>query len=335
MRSTLLIVAVIVSLSVSCTKPATEQSTAEIEKEKVNLIFDTDFGPDYDDVGAIAVMHALADSGEVNILATVASTKYANVAAALNVFNTYFKRPELPIGVPKENGLTDRDFQGWSDSVTTNYPHAMKSNDEAEDAVVLYRKLLSSQPDTSVTIVTVGFLTNMADLLHSSADEYSDLSGVELVKKKVKRLVSMAGTFPEGKEYNVHRDAKASQITFTQWPTEIILSGFEIGKKIKTGLPLIANESIRASPVKDVFQICIPMDPQDSLGRMSWDETAVLVAIRGAKPYYTLSEGKIIVADDGSNTWDVNGKGHFHLVEDWDFRKVESLTNELMMHQPK
>jgi hypothetical protein len=56
---------------------------------KVNLILDTDFGPDYDDVGAIAVMHALSDSAKVNILATIASTKYNNVAAALNVFNTY------------------------------------------------------------------------------------------------------------------------------------------------------------------------------------------------------------------------------------------------------
>lgn len=43
--------------------------------DKVRLILDTDLGPDYDDVGAMAVMHALADSGYVDILATISSNK--------------------------------------------------------------------------------------------------------------------------------------------------------------------------------------------------------------------------------------------------------------------
>ena len=43
--------------------------------QPVNLILDTDLGPDYDDVGAMALMHALADSGQVNILAVVSSNR--------------------------------------------------------------------------------------------------------------------------------------------------------------------------------------------------------------------------------------------------------------------
>jgi pyrimidine-specific ribonucleoside hydrolase len=43
----------------------------------VPIIFDSDFGPDYDDVGAITLLHALADSGQARILATIASDKYA------------------------------------------------------------------------------------------------------------------------------------------------------------------------------------------------------------------------------------------------------------------
>ena len=69
----------------------------------VPIIFDSDMGPDYDDVGAIAMLHAYADSGYARILATVASTKYEGVAAVFSVFNTYFKRPAIPIGVPKGN----------------------------------------------------------------------------------------------------------------------------------------------------------------------------------------------------------------------------------------
>src|ERR1700761_8597359 len=65
------------------------------------VIFDTDMGPDYDDVGAITILHAFADSGKATILATIASNKYEGVAAVINVFDTYFNRPNIPIGVPK------------------------------------------------------------------------------------------------------------------------------------------------------------------------------------------------------------------------------------------
>ena len=74
------------------------------------VIFDTDMGPDYDDVGAITLLHAFADSGKAKILATVASTKYEGVAAVLNVLNTYFKRPAIPIGVPKNDAVTKKIF---------------------------------------------------------------------------------------------------------------------------------------------------------------------------------------------------------------------------------
>ena len=226
------------------------ESSAQKKSNPVSIIFDSDIGPDYDDVGAITLLHAFADNGEAKILATVASNKYPNAAAVLSVFNTYFKRPDLPIGVPKGNAVNISDEQHWSDSIVAKYPHNIHSNDEAEDAVKVYRKILSHQPDNSVTIVTVGFLTNLANLMQSKPDEYSQLDGMMLIKQKVKRLVSMAGKFPEGKEFNVEMDSAASQIVFGKWPTEVIFSGFEIGEKIKTGLPLVQNNSIQNSPGK-------------------------------------------------------------------------------------
>src|SRR6267142_1448138 len=80
-------------------------------QQRIPIIFDTDMGPDYDDVGAITMLHAFADSGKVNILATMASNRYEGVAAVLNVFNTYFKRPDIPIGVPGGNAPDIRDKQ--------------------------------------------------------------------------------------------------------------------------------------------------------------------------------------------------------------------------------
>src|SRR5947207_2782571 len=98
------------------------------------VIFDSDMGPDYDDVGAIALLHAFADSGYVRILATVASTKYQGVAAVFNVLNTYFQRPELLIGVPKGKALELKDWQHWSDTLLFKYPHKIKKNQEVPEA---------------------------------------------------------------------------------------------------------------------------------------------------------------------------------------------------------
>lgn len=301
----------------------------------VPIIFDSDFGPDYDDVGAITLLHALADSGQARILATIASDKHANVAPALNAFNTYFNRPDIPIGVPKGPAVDEADSQHWSDTVVARYPHRIRSNAQVPDAVALYRQILSRQPDRSVTIVTVGFLTNLANLLASPPDQYSRLVGRELVAKKVKQLVSMAGKFPAGKEFNVFKDAPASKSALESWPTPVIFSGFEIGEKIKTGLPLIHNPRIRHSPTKDVFRISIPKSQGDKDGRMSWDQTAVLVAVKGAAPYYELRQGRIVVAADGSNSWDASGRGHFYLVEKMPVPQVTALINSLMMHQPR
>lgn len=302
------------------------------QKKPVPVIFDSDMGPDYDDTGAITILHALADSGYAKILATVASTKYEGVAGVLNVFNTYFNRPEIPVGVPKGNASMLKDNQHWTDTLLAKYPHHIKMNADVLDAVEIYRKILSSQPDHSVTIVTIGFFTNLANLLETGADKYSPLSGKELVRLKVKQLVSMAGCFPSGREFNVFIDSTASKKVFQNWPVHILFDGFEIGEKIKTGLPLIANERIKDSPVKDVFRICIPLSQEDVKGRMSWDEVAVLIAVKGYEPWFTVKEGRIITADDGSNKWDNNGSGHSYIMFSKTVPEIEEVLNRLMMH---
>ncbi len=304
-------------------------------QKPVSIIFDTDIGPDYDDVGALAILHALADKKECNILATIASDKHKYAGPVLSVLNTYFKRPGIPIGVVRGNAVDISAPQKWDSLIVAKYPHQTKSNENTYEATELYRKILASQPDNSVTIVTVGFLTNMANLLQSQPDNYSPLTGTALVAKKVKQLVSMAACFDREnfKEYNVKMDTLASKTTFDHWPTPIVFSGFEIGVKILTGLP-VANSRIVNSPVKDVFAHSIPLDPNDKNGRMSWDETAVLVAVRGHQPYFEVVQGKIICHSNGSTSWDRAGKRDHYLVQKMPVAQMENLLNELIMHEP-
>ncbi len=203
--------------------------------------------------------------------------------------------------------------QHWADSIVSRYPHKIQSTSEVPDAVSIYRKILSRQPDKSVTIVTVGFLTNLSNLLDSQPDEFSPLNGSELISRKVKLLVSMAGCFPEGREFNIFIDSAASKHVYENWPGEVIFSGFEIGSKIKTGLRLIASD-IQNSPVKDVFRISIPMSSEDRDGRMSWDETAVLIGVYGTEGFFDTRRGTIVVNSDGSNTWKDDPQGKHQYV---------------------
>ncbi|MFH5884677.1 nucleoside hydrolase [Halalkalibaculum sp. DA3122] len=308
-------------------------SNCQNKEKPVSVIFDSDMGPDYDDVGALALLHALADSGEAKILATVGSNRYSQIAEVFDVINTYFGHPDLPIGVPRGASVEMKDWQGWSNVIVSKYQHDVNSNEDVYGAVELYRKILSKQTDNSINIVTVGFLTNMADLLESKPDKYSELNGRQLVAKKVNKLVSMAGKFPSGKEFNVIKDIPASDYVFENWPTEIVLSGFGIGNKIKTGIPLIENKNIESSPIKDVYSICIPKSEGDKNGRSSWDQTAVLVAVRGADPYYHKVPGQITLNHEGENEWIASEGSHYYLVETKPVEYMQVLINELMQHQ--
>jgi inosine-uridine nucleoside N-ribohydrolase len=303
-----------------------------VPKKPARIILDTDIGPDYDDVGAMAVLHALADKGEAIPLAIMASNKNQFVAPVIDVLDTYFGRRDLPIGAPKDSGADIGAWQKWPQMLLEKYPHTIKSTSDVEDAVTLYRKILSQQPDNSVTIVSIGFLTNLSNLLNSRPDKYSDLTGRDLIKRKVTKLVSMAGWFPKGREYNLLTDSAASANVFNNWPTSVIFSGFEIGKNIKTGLGLVNDISL-SGPVKDVFAFCIPKAKEDSAGRMSWDETTVLVAIRGAKPYFGLERGHIVI-EGGNNTWknDRNGS-QYYLTTALPDNEVAAIIESYMKHK--
>jgi inosine-uridine nucleoside N-ribohydrolase len=295
----------------------------------VPIIMDTDIGPDYDDVGALAILHALSDRGEAKPLAVISCNRNELTVPSIEVLNTYFGRPELLTGAPKGSAPDFGASQKWPEMIVAKYPHKTARTSDAPDAVKTYRKILSKQPDQSVTIVTVGFLTNLANLLESEPDEISPLNGDLLVRRKVKLLVSMAGTFPAGREYNVHIDSTSSERVFSKWPTQIIFSGFEIGKQIKTGLRVVANEKLN-SPVKDVYAMSMPLSKGDAEGRMSWDQTAVLVAIRGNQPYFGLKRGRIIM-DGGNNRWQDDPMGpHAYLTELMPFPQITMLIEALM-----
>ena len=263
------------------------------------IIFDTDIGTDVDDAGALAILHIMADRGEAEILATVSANRNRWCAPALDAINTYYGRGDTPIGCSR----TGPGPEEWYHSSVGDFPHDLTDSNEAPDAVALYRKILAARPDNSVTIVVVGWLTNMAELLESKPDKYSPLAGRELVKAKVNELVSMGGKWPnlpkdEG-EYNFTMDGAAAHKVISDWPGRIMFTG--LGKDVMTGGRLVAEGS-KDNPVPAFYRNFF--ENYKVSERSSWDLIAVLYAIRGASDYFTaVSDGKCVSKEDGSNQW--------------------------------
>lgn len=295
------------------------------------VIFDTDMMGDVDDVGATAVLHALADRGEAKILAMGVCVKNPATPLCLNALNTWFGRGEIPIGVVK--GAAANEPSRYADKIAREFPHRLKSAAEAADATALYRRVLAAQPNGSVVIVTVGMLTNLRNLLDSGPDAASKLDGAALVKKKVRAWVCMGGAFPQGREYNIYCDAPAAVEVVKRWPTPVVFSGFEIGAEIMTGKRL--RQQPASNPVRRAYELYNGLD-----NRNSWDQTAVLYAVRGLDgglpDFWETRTGRLEVHSDGSDVWHDDPRGpHKHLVKALAPRKVAAAIEDLMLEQPK
>jgi hypothetical protein len=299
--------------------------------EPVRLIFDTDMDTDCDDAGALAMLHALADEGKVEILATMVSSHYPYSAPCVEAINRYYGRPDLPIGVPKGKGAPIDRGSRYARQIAREFPTTLETNADAPDAARLYRKVLAAHPDGEVVIVTVGYLTNLRDLLATGADEHSPLAGPELVRRKVKHYVCMGGRYPRhldpGVFGNLKPDPDSAVAVARDWPTTIYFSG--LGDDVMTGEPLRAAPADH--PVRRAYELYLGERPT----RPSWDQIAALFAILGAEPYWQLRrEGHNHIFPNGTNEWRAEPDDPRHVLVEWKDRDARdacrTLIDELM-----
>lgn len=302
------------------------------------LILDTDMESDVDDVGALAMLHALADFGEIDLLGVMVVAKNDWSVLAADRINTYFDRPDLPLGRLIGEGV-DRDSR-YAQAVAESFPATRANVEEVPDAVGQYRRILASQPDESVVVLTIGYLTNLQDLLNSGADDYSDLTGQELVEKKVSTWVAMGGMFPDGGvESNFGRfDPEAASYVVENWPTEAHFADWEVGN-FKTGHSIL--DLPESSPVRLAYK---------RFGRIphkSWDQVATLYAVRGLgrgpESGWSLSEpGHVqITPEDNFTDWRSDrtldhyaDDGQHYLIQKTSNAELADAINALMMHMP-
>jgi len=275
--------------------------------EPPRIVFDTDITGDVDDVLALAMCHTLADRGACTLLGVTVSKDNPRTAAFVDAVNTFYGRPDLPVGVTRDPAAQRRESRYLRLADGPDFPHDLATNDAAGEAVDVLRGILAAAADGGVTLVSVGTATNLAGLLRSPADAHSELGGADLVRRKVRLLSIMAGAFQtvDGDtrhlEANVVNDIPSMRTVAAEWPEEVpvVWSGFEIGVALPYPRQSVADDFLVPTPhvVREAYLASFGADHD----RPCWDQSSVLHAVLPDRGFFGLSPpGRVVVAADGA-----------------------------------
>jgi len=311
----------------------------------VKIFFDTDMETDCDDAGALAVLHALADRGECEILATVVSVRDPNSAATVDAINVYYSRPKLPLGMVKGAGVLEK--SKYAGRIAADFPNRVKSPEDVPDATVTYRDVLEKQSDHSVIIVTVGYLTNLKTLLQLPAAD-GHPSGLELIQTKVAKWVCMGGNFigtpPKDDlklgNVNFQRDSASALYVMQNWPAAVplVFVGREIGS-VPSGLN--AGASLAQTPPENPVRMAYFHYFGAQKSRHVADIVTTLYAVLGLRDYWDTSPpGSMDLHSDMTFEWkpaaDRNQTYLLKKLRDGkpNDRYIESVLDELLVQPP-
>ncbi|KAL7951980.1 inosine-uridine preferring nucleoside hydrolase domain-containing protein [Trichoderma barbatum] len=317
------------------------------------IIIDTDLFSDVDDVGALAIANVLHNCGLADLRGIVINSPSQYGALGASALCTYFGN-DVPIAAfrPITNDtFFDSFFYLYGEYVSKlahNWPRKVESAESTPTPVELYRNILSSADDESIHIVSIGFLTNLADLLRSKADHISHLSGSQLISAKVSELVVMGGQYPSGWEYNFGGvDPEGTAYLIQHWPksVKVTYSGYELGDDIYSGQNLVQRSPLD-SPVLSSYQWYVG---RGSTIRPSWDPITTLYGILGLEWFSKIGVRPMlayanrfgynsITAANGSNAWvndtKVSNQHWLRLADGVTNNSMAALLDEFIIYEP-
>lgn len=278
---------------------------------KTLLILDTDVGGDVDDAADIAMANAMHDTGEIELIGVCASVTNWWSPVIIEQINNYWGHQNIPVGRLQKDtgGLLQADNYGTA--LATNFFSVGKHATNYMSHTNFYRSLLASAPDWSVKIVTTGPLYNIYDLYHSPADGISPLTGAQLIAKKVKEFVIVAGRFPFSPtpEFNINLCPCCAAV-FQSITNPVTWCGVEVGELVRTGNSY-ATRLATNNPARSAFLIGLPAVSISETNRAAWAQVGLLYAVRGTNyfgsNYFTYVNTGTNIFDDcttiATNRW--------------------------------
>lgn len=304
------------------------------------FIVDTDIGADCDDAVALAYLLSKENARLCEIKAVVLCTTRSHAPACVKAIMGQFGRADINVGIYKGEPLICDAVDNYSEDIAIKY-NPDYDNSSAADAVTLIRKTLAESED-KIDIVELGPLCNINALLKSQPDDISPLNGVDLVKEKVGKMYLMgcgfitddANASPEP-EWNIEQDTEAASFVMKNFPNEIIVCPFEIGKDVTT----------YSYSVSGVVYDCMHYYSENlnrrkglkfDVGvytRPSWDPVTAMLAIKDEKMPFKLSpSGDIDINKRGVSSFTENGSGkrRFLIYDKDTVKKAERVLNEFL-----
>ncbi len=330
------------------------------------VILDTDMNEDVDDAGALAVLHALADRGRAEILGITYCTSARWGVSAVRAVNRWYGRPDIPVGAFSRPGFLDEHADlsyirflaeaygpgecgsasggpepaaapARAATAPLNYPEANSwpaqsgtAPEAAPEAVGLLRRLLAGRGRADAVLVGIGPMPNLAALLDSGPDGASPLSGPDLVRRSVRKLVLMCGRIPEGIEYNLRQDPGAARRVLAGWPTPVVICDGELGGSLQAGARF-CRKAPRGNPVRTAYLLHAV-----GLDWACYDQAAVLAAVTGTRYFRFSAPGRLEVDKEGSGRWVAVPTGnHRYLEARFDPADLSRLVEDLMLAPPR
>jgi hypothetical protein len=304
---------------VSACRPQFSDQKIQVSEK---IIFDTDMGSDCDDAGALALLHVYADQGKAEIIGCIYSSVVVPYGAAIvEAINIYYGRPDIPVGACFGEEVGDPVDKMSAEKLakdTTAFENRIVHNRDAEEQTRLNRRLLLSQPDSSVTYITVGHTKGLYDLLVSQPDDISPLFGSEMVRKKIKRWVALGalGAHHNGdwlvKDWNFFFNGTApyTQYLVEHFPAPVFF--VDGGRNVMTGKSL--KETPPGNILRTVYRDWLWNVEKKTLDdqRPSWDLVTVYFAVEGLGNYFeTASPGWLQFDAEKGCRW-IIGENHYN-----------------------
>ncbi len=312
-------------------------------KQPVKIILDTDFGDDGDDLLSLVMLHHMQDLGECQIMAVGQANSNRESPGAIDVVNTFYNRPDIPIGIV--DGYVHGIANQYSSFLIDNYPGLYDLDlDRVPEAVDIYRKVLAAAEDKSIVFVVIGFKKNMSDLLKSRPDDISPLTGLQLVEQKVKFVSDMGGWYPEAPEpenyepFNLGMVPGAAKYYVENWPTTMLFTGIAAGEiKLAKKLRKLDTPTGRAIDYKLAHDGGWGKEIEDA--QAGFDCVSTLIAVKGAIEFFHVKSGCNELDSAGYNIFSYEKDcGHSHIDckdRKMRFEEIADVIEEMLVAGPK